>query len=324
MKHLSYFIIPVALAFLSSCYHEVDLDNYRDEESANLLTLNSIVNPDSTVSASATRTYFFSDKHNSRQTVEGLDMELWLNDEQKAEMRFNPATSLYESSVRPKEGDKVEIRTAFKGKAVTSSGIVPRKVGIESIDVERQGPMTIYYSNDYLFTYRIKFTDAPGEEKYYFLQYDAADRRTDLTMGERDFTYEFVFRQLAKQVNANIPGWTPYSPNGLPFSDRGIDGTTHTLVVKEIVQDPAISIQSKQMHRKFLLYSISKDYYDYLVSIICNDSGEGGIHSGMIDLGIADPIRIHSNIAGGTGILGCYSLDTKEVDIFATTGPFPQ
>lgn len=34
---------------LISCYHEVDMDSYRDEDGENLLTLNSLVTPDSTV-----------------------------------------------------------------------------------------------------------------------------------------------------------------------------------------------------------------------------------------------------------------------------------
>lgn len=322
--------ILLATLCLASCYDEIDLDDYREEEGKNLLTLNSIVNPDSTVSVVATRTYFFSDIHNSPSYVSDLDMQLEVNGAQREKMIFNKERNLYESTVRPQEGDEVSIRALYNEQEVVCSDKMPRKVPIGSIRVERQGPMHIYWNNDYIFTYRIAFTDVPGTDNYYFLQYDAPatyeDRVDGVTMGERDFTYEFVFQQLADQINATIPGWEPYSPHGLPFSDRGIDGRTHTLVVKEIVQDsPGSSLsRRKRMNRKFQLYSISKAYYNYLVSILCNNSDDGGIHGGMIDLGISDPVQIYSNINGGTGILGSYVLDEKVVDILKTVGPFPK
>lgn len=321
-----YLLFAVALLLtLPSCYRESDMDGYRDEEIENMLTLNSLVNPDSTVSVSATRTYFFSDVHTERAFVPGLEIELWIDGEKRENLTCNSAVGLYESAVRPAEGETVELRTNFKGKEVTASDVVPVAPVIEEIAMERQGPMYIYFENDYLFTYRITFSDTPGKENYYFLQYDSAERRYDLPMGNRDFTYEYVFRRLADEVNGTLPGWEPYSPYGLPFSDRGIDGTRHTLVVKETIQS-SIGVDFSrygQMKREFRLYSISKAYYDYLVSILYNSTDDSGIHGGMIDLGIADPMKVYSNVAGGVGILAGYSLDSRVVDVLEVVGPFP-
>lgn len=56
MKY-SYFICLVLL--LNSCYRDIDLNKYREAEGETLLTVNSIINPDSTVAVSATQMYFF-------------------------------------------------------------------------------------------------------------------------------------------------------------------------------------------------------------------------------------------------------------------------
>ena len=321
MKYL-YFIF-LALLF-HSCYRDIDLDKYREAEGENLLTVNSIINPDSTVSVSATRMYFFSDIHNERTIVPDLNIELYVNSEFREMMRFNAETKLYESASRPAIGDKISLQTTFKDVKVEATDVIPKSVMIESIAAERQGPMSIYTSSDYLFTYRITFSDNPDEENYYFLQYDAVDWRYDVFMGERGFTYEFVFQQLAQQVNGTLPGWEPYSPYGLPFSDRGIEGQTHTLVVREIIQGSGYLPTYTQMNREFKLYAISKSYYNYLVSFLSSRSDDGGIHGGLIDLGISDPIKVYSNIEGGAGILGSYVVVPKIVDIFSFTGTFPQ
>lgn len=57
------------------------------------------------------------------------------------------------------ECDNVEIRTSYKDSLVSAADIVPKKVGIESVSVSRQGPLSIYTDRDYVFTYNITFTD---------------------------------------------------------------------------------------------------------------------------------------------------------------------
>ena len=95
---------------------------------------------------------------------------------------------------------------------------------------------------------------------------------------------------LADEIRSTLPGWEPYSPYGLPLSD----------------------------------FTISKHYYDYLISVLINDTDDRGLQGGMIDLGMADPVKIHSNISGGVGILGCYTTSTKEFDVLEIVGKFPR
>lgn len=310
---------------LTSCYHEVDLDEYRDKDGEKILTINSLVCPDSSLQVSATKTYFFSDKHNERTYVKDLDISVKVNDMSRGIMKYDERRNLYISDVKIQSGDRVTISTDYLEASVTASDIMPESVSIEGISVERQGPVSIYTNSDFVFTYGITFTDRPDEDNYYFLQWDAVELSKDVSMGERDFSHELVFQQLASQIHSILPGWKPYSPYGLPFSDKGIDGRTHTVVVKEIVQmaNGSSGWRKTQMKRRFRLYAISKAYYDYLVSVLINRTGDKGLQGGMIDLGISDPVKIFSNIEGGVGILGCYTMAESEFDVMKIVGQFP-
>lgn len=313
------------LTIASGCYQDINLDKYKEQDGEHLLTINSIVNPDSVVAASATRTYFYSDAHTGKDYVKDLQLSLSVNGIDKGTMTFNPVNNLYESTCKAAENDVIELKTTYLGQSVECRDTIPARVKIESIEIERQGPMHIYFDNDYIITYKITFTDPANVDNYYFLHYnDVGPLMGNLNMGERDYTYEFVFQQLANHINAVVPGWEPYSPWGLPFTDYGIDGTTHTLVVKELVTDYYPLTGVGMMKRNIKLYSISRSYYLYLLSRLYNYNIDGGLHGGMIDLGVTEPIKFYSNIDGGIGILGSYSLDAVELDAIKILGPFPK
>lgn len=328
MKKIGFYQLAsfLVLILMSSCYQDIDLNKYRAQNGGDLLTINSIINPDSTIAVAATKTYFFSDVHNERTFVKDLLIDMYINGERKGSLTFNSDTQFYTRDVKPAEHDEVTLKTQYGDSLVNCTDVIPPKVKIEDVTVSRQGPMSIYTDNDYIFIYNITFTDSVDADNYYFLQYDTEKLTQGVHMGERVFSNEYVFQQLARQINANIPGWEPYSPDGLPFSDYGINGQTHTLVVKEIVQGGnGIDLtRYKKMIRTFKLYSISKNYYDYLLSLIYNDSTADGLHAGMIDIGVTEPIKYFSNINGGLGIFAAYSLDEVTIDVMSITGVFAQ
>lgn len=330
MKHIHICTsLLIAGLALTSCYREVELDNYRDNQ-ADLLTLNSLICAGEPIKASATATFFFSDEHNKRQNIPGLTIALAINGEQKGTLTYNAATGMYETGTTARPGDAVTLSTTYKNAGITCTDTVPAPVQIEDIDITVSGPVAIYTPADYILTYHITFSDPAGAGNHYFLQYDADDQHHDYHMGERDFTHELVFQKLANLVHSTLPGWKPYSPDGLPFTDDGIDGATHTLQVREILQgnngnpyqsDPATA---DNIRRRISLHTISKAYFDYLFTILLNQTDDRGLEGGMIDIGIADPIKVYSNITGGTGILGCHTLSSRTVDVLQYTGPFPR
>ena len=106
----------VSTLFLPSCYKEIDLSDYYSQEAENTLVLNSLINPDSVIKVSATRLFFFSGNAKEPDYVRDLNIELFVNDESKGNLFFNPIDNLYESTIYPVEGDSITIRTAYNGK----------------------------------------------------------------------------------------------------------------------------------------------------------------------------------------------------------------
>ncbi len=308
------FLIILTTLFLTSCYQEIDLDKYRNEEGENIVTLNAIINPDSVVQAYATRTYFYTDGHSKPKYIDSLNIELWINDKFIQTMTFND--SIYESKSYPKAGDRVHLRTKFLNQEITATNIIPKQVEIESIEATLEGPIHIFWEDDMVYTYYITFTDDPNEENYYFLRF--IEPYFSRPIDGLNFDGEYVFQQLKQQINDIMPGYELNPYRGLPFSDTGINGNTHTLIVKEIDQEGASRYGKKPYPNekpiKIQLFAISKDYYYYLVDV-ARVQGDSGISSGLIDIGAAEPIKIFSNIDGGVGIMGAYNLSEKCVDI---------
>lgn len=326
LTHAACALAVAAAAALAavSCYSDISLEDYRDDAGRDLLVLNAMVTPDSTISAMATRTYFFSDVHKGRVYVTDLDVRLYVGGEDKGTMPYDVARHRYTSEIMPQPGDEIRIETTYNGRSVTCTDTVPQPVRMERIEAECKGPITIYYSNDYVYTYRITFRDTPGEDNYYFLKWTDKwvkyGETPSVMIGERKYSDEFVFQQLALSLSSVKPGWDPYLPAGLPFSDKGIDGTEHTLILRETIQSSGGGSQldrCPEMWREFSLYSISKAYYDFLVGVLSQrtDLPDNPMQGGIVDIGAAEPIAIPTNVVGGTGILGCYTVHRVMTDV---------
>ena len=173
--HLRKYILATLLIFvLASCYREQDLDQYRNDELSNMLTLNSLVSADSTVQVAATKPYFFSDVHKGRTFVTDLDIAVSINGEEKEHMTYDADRHLYVSNTKVIPGESVTVSTRYRDKTVKATDVMPEPVVIEGITVSRQGPMQIYTDADCVVYYNLTFTDKPGDS-YYFLQWDNAD-----------------------------------------------------------------------------------------------------------------------------------------------------
>jgi len=66
-------------------------------------------------------------------------------------------------------------------------------------------------------------------------------------------------------------------------------------------------------NRKILLYSLSKSYYLYLTPLLNRD--ENMLMQNLPNYGLAEPMRVFSNVTGGTGILGAGQTDTVTVNL---------
>lgn len=292
----------------TSCYRDIDLEAYRSEAT---VVLNSIITPDTVVMVDVSRTWFFTDSHPA-EDIKDLNVELYINSRLEAIMEYNGEK--YISDIHPQEGDTIKICAKVDGNTVTAEDIIPNLIELEDVSVshrkvssgtpsiEIDGNGNIVEKNkDNEFTYKITFRDEANKKNYYFIRIEECDSRQIL--GTLDYSYDPVFQILSEQINGSLTNRTISGQFGLPFSDEGIDGKEYVLTIKETGPDTYYD-EGDFCYRRFRLYSISKAYYLYLVSLQSNDSDQSW-QGGMADIGIAEPVPIYSNIQGGTGILGC-------------------
>ncbi len=324
MKFLIRMLIPTFLFLLTSCEQEWDLEGYRDSELENTLVVNAILNPDSLLRVSVTRPFFFSQQHSEFSPVENLAMTVSDTNGQTETLKYDPGSKSYFSTIYPHCGERYEIAINTNREIIITHDEIPHKVDIQDVSVGVEGPIHIYWDTDYRFTYKITFQDTKGEPNYYFLAIDDNSLPYEFSqMGQVDYTGDYVFHVLASVVNNGLQGWQPDGVFGYPFSDEGIDGKQYSLTVTEILQTPLVQM-IERLPRKIKLYSISKPYYEYMVSVLSMDYDESAFKGNLLSLGLMEPSKIYSNISGGAGIMGSYCLSTMEIDLLEHTGGWPK
>ena len=91
--------------------------------------------------------------------------------------------------------------------------------------------------------------------------------------------------------------------NGIAFTDELFDGQSYSFNLPW--GGTITALTDKTLYRKqyvVFLYSVSESYYNYMRML--NQLNEGNFTGNLADIGLAEPIRVYSNVEGGTGILG--------------------
>ena len=326
MTNLRYIILLTAtlvILLFSGCEQDLNLNDYRNSDIENMLVVNSILNPDSLIGVSVTHPYFFSDKHVTFKPITNLNVQVAGKSGEWEKLLYNGDSGLYLSKQKPVEGELYKINIIESSDTVYSYDVIPRKVAIEKVEATGEGPMHIFWDTDYRFTYKITFQDTPDTENFYFLAIEDDALVDEFSqMGQVDYTADYVFQVLANTINQDIQGWQPDGVFGYPFSDKGIEGELYTITVSEVLQTPLVGM-IKRLRRKIKLYSISKSYFEYMVSVLSMDYDESAFKGNLLSLGLMEPTKIYSNIDGGTGLMGSYNLSTVNIDLLQLAGGWP-
>ena len=214
-------------------------------------------------------------------------------------------------TVIPQAGDKVKlVATTPEYGSAWAEDVVPQRVPIEKIEVscrketgdpysiQNNTPGNITYNNEYYaFQYYITFRDTPGKANYYQLWV------------EGDIQY---IDPIFNSVNSTIDGTLGYDSvdgrGGRVFTDELIDGKEYTIQVKELIQ-AHYSVQDLK-ERSINLYSLSESYYQYLLSL--EKISASTLSGSLSNIGLAEPLRVYTNVNNGTGILGaCQRTNIK-------------
>lgn len=309
------------VGLLSSCLRDLDLDYHQPQTT---LVVNSIVSPDEDVAVRVTQTRFFTD-HSNAQEIKDAQVLLSIEGQPAQKLQWvrpfqEPlaARPHYTAPLRVKQGQQVSLSVeTTDGRKATAQATMPRLVPIEKWtqsyhERERRESDGYYYGesgSDKVFevVHEITFTDPPGERNFYFVQI-VDDEGIRLTI---DYSQEELFRSQLKAVDQFDASDFLQRNHGMPFSDDRIAGKTYTLRLLENRQSKGFYTIGR-VKREVRLYAISEDYYHYLKQVV---SHQDDFNSGLVEVGLADPPKIHSNIKGGVGILGLMQIDRKTTEL---------
>lgn len=326
MKRYIFFILTLAL--FTSCYQEINLDEYRTTPK---IVINCAAFTDVPLTASVTRTWFYPE-NTPYVKLPNAKVELYVNDnfveqmkwqplETKTETRSGVPDSVFASGYVPKGGDRIKIVASNPGyQTVYAEDVVPHEVPIINLEhTERKvtvNSQDYYYENGQMIEekdfieviYKVTFQDIPDQDNYYMIQVTGPWNGSDYT-----FVGVSYIDPILKDQNTVIDGALGFDGvnnwNGCLFTDREIKGKEYTLRMKELIN----ARHGGSEQRRIILYSISEPYYQYILSLQkVSGSTVGG---GLGNLGFAEPIRVYSNVVDGTGILGTSQYDSRDIEI---------
>lgn len=299
----TFYILILLMPLLSACtsYYYPDLDDEKE-----VLAINVLAEADSTVSASLSHSWFFGSMP-SDLTVTDARVSLAVNGEVRGEMIYDQKKKKYVSEVFVSEGDEIEV-SAHSVKYGLASGrsIVPRKVKIQSWSMayflETDDMSTIIgpdgsvsHPTAIRYDYSLTFTDPADEDNYYLLNVKGATS-SDPILGENDSPLDAVF-----SINDEF----------IVFSDRSIKGRTYTLTCRLSSWYDGWWSDDLFSHT-LCFYSISKDYYMYLLSL---HKKYDGLNGSLEELGLAEQRSVYTNVSSGAGIVGAQSVDVIVNDV---------
>jgi hypothetical protein len=147
----------------------------------------------------------------------------------------------------------------------------------------------------------ITFTDPPEQDDYYQLL--LAEEIWQKNAEGINYSYQLVnFLKddpvfYIRDMEGSLLGGIDFKGT---FSDQLIKGLKYNLKLRIPITYVAKAVDGQKRRMVFMLVSQSLDYFDYLRSRVVAEYN--------YELPIVDPIKIHSNVSGGLGLVGGISI----------------
>lgn len=326
MKHI--LCLGILLA-TTSCMKEVDLEHLRPDPK---LVLNSVASQGEPLKASLSRTWFYTDNY-PNVTIEDAKLNLYVNDRLIGEMNWEVeeseyySTANYVSSYIPVAGDKIRIEAEKDGfRGVMAEDVIPGKPALKKLVGETYKEDSPYYSSEKR-RYKVTFSDDPRANDCYLISfslgrptYDHENNQGSVPTftGEYswsqeyiDFTSDPVFSDKISILDRVLGNDWLSGYGGRPFSDELFNGKEYTMTLDSnsgsYTYWPYEEEQMPDSIRVYL-YAISEPYYKYLSAVA--SLSDGSLNNDLADIGLAEPVRVFSNIKGGLGIFGTACVDS--------------
>ena len=243
------------------------------------------------------------------EMIDNADFNLTVN-QQPYFVEYSKADSAYTFTNKLKEGDNIDIEIIHKNERITSGAVLPPPPQVISIDTVSVKRVEYGYPRNYL-KFDIKIKDNPGRKDYYRLVISGVTY--SLENNQIRYFDNFVSYYSNDPVLTN--GYTGASSNSdiliqssrynsfsvfrdVMFADKEYILTFYVQNEKRYNYPGYEYLYECRMNIK--LQSINEDLYKYYSSLQYN------LQSSW------EPVKVHTNINGGLGILGV----CNEIKIF--------
>lgn len=329
----------IMLFCFTSCVKDIDLEYLRPDPK---LVVNCLATVGDTVKATVSRTWFFTDKR-PNNGIKEAEVKLYVNDAFREQMQWREETINYQnrgyfiSSYIPVSGDRIRIEASAPDmNPVSANTSVPVSSPLVNFKYENTSDTLnnmVTVKNRYLITFR----DDPSQKNYYLLR---LDRGEPYQMGDSiyyewysasaDYSTDPLFGSNTSVLD-KILGYDWLSGyRGRVFTDELINGKEYTIRLESGsyssyypgydypgnggpgYEEPGDEEKEKYpIYLRVGLYAISESYYYYMRAL--EMQSDDSLSNALIDGGLAEPVRVFSNIEGGVGILGSCCRDTMTV-----------
>ena len=313
MKTILYILLGISL---TACLTEVDLSDLRESPR---LVVNGVAVAGEPLRLSVTRTWFYTDDH-PNVVIPDATVRLYVNDHYEETIPFVPGDTLfnavgsYQAAFVPDVSDRLRLEVSAPGyEAIHAETVIPQASKLLEAKATREVSTTDSTVKRVL--YSISFQDAVEEDDYYLFRLEEGNliNEVDSMYSWRvlylDYAEEPLFVQSASALDQILFPKYLSGYDGRVFSDEAINGLPYTIHLQNTY---SYSGTPRIKRLRVRLYAISADYYKYLKTL--QDQSDNSFANHLIDAGLAEPIRVYSNIDGGLGIFGGCTPNWIEVD----------
>ena len=339
-KNIFILIMLCALLF-SSCEKTIDFDG---EGTAPMIVVNGLVVPGNPIEASVSKSqsllagsYYFEFLIDAKVDlyVDGEYVETLI-----AEQSDEPDNPYYDTGYRKwffkgetiaENGKTYRLEVTNDGlQAVNCETTVPEPVQLIAVDTATEF-IPVDYGTQEMLGVKIKFVDNAENNNFYRVQIDQLNGiNKDYYSGKEESSdtvllskqqalyldlFDPVFGSSTNEADEIVTG-TPDNRYAL-FDDGEINGEEYTVKVRlpqnynTYQPGPSDGDSGNFYERQIILYSLSREYYEYLRSATN--------HFYYADDYFSEPVPVYTNVHGGMGIFA--ALDSASYSILSGTYP---
>ena len=311
--------IVISLAFgllLTGCYQDFEPDLYEEP----VVCLSALLKVGEPISVQVTHTWRYDQTPTNIVNaddvkIDNADVTLIVNG-QEIEHLVYKEDAQYAGNYIVREGDSVTINvsTSTYGNA-TASVEVPVTVPIDNIShvvLSANGEYILNKRIEAAIDFQMTFTDPAKTQNYYMagLEREIYGPAGNVFWMSLDYNREPLFNEIFTPLEALMGDTGGYTM----FTDRSIDGQSYPLTMATrlhyIVNTTDPNTEPNML--TFKLYSISKSYYDYLLSVYQVDDSFNGQ---LGDFGLSEQRHTYSNVSTGAGIVAACAIDSRAVNL---------